>query len=85
MGASMKITIHGKKQHQLDAERQTQAEAHCRRRRNELLAESDWTQVTDAPVDKSAWADYRRALRDIPSQPGFPDAIEWPAFPEKMH
>lgn len=47
--------------------------------RDRLLAESDWTQLPDAPVDKTAWATYRQALRDFPSSwtPGptvtFPD------------
>lgn len=37
-----------------------------RHKRNELLAESDWTQVLDAPIDRQAWAQYRQALRDAP-------------------
>jgi len=37
-----------------------------RHRRNALLAESDWTQVLDAPIDREAWAQYRQALRDAP-------------------
>ena len=47
--------------------------------RDGLLAASDWTQLPDAPVDKTAWATYRQALRDFPSTwtPGptadFPD------------
>lgn len=35
--------------------------------RDRLLAESDWTQLPDAPVDRAAWATYRQALRDFPS------------------
>lgn len=35
--------------------------------RDRLLAESDWTQTVDAPVDKAAWAEYRQALRDFPA------------------
>jgi hypothetical protein len=35
--------------------------------RDRLLAESDWTQLEDAPVDRQAWADYRQALRDFPA------------------
>ena len=35
--------------------------------RDRLLAESDWTQVADAPVDREAWATYRQALRDFPA------------------
>jgi hypothetical protein len=34
--------------------------------RNAQLASTDWTQVADAPVDASAWATYRQALRDLP-------------------
>lgn len=51
-------------------------------KRNLLLAESDWTQVADAPVDKAAWASYRQALRDVPDQSGFPKSIDWPVEPE---
>ena len=35
--------------------------------RNAQLAATDWTQVGDAPVDASAWAAYRQALRDLPA------------------
>lgn len=38
-----------------------------RQLRNGLLAESDWTQLPDAPVDAVAWAVYRQELRDAPS------------------
>lgn len=47
--------------------------------RNQLLSESDWTQVADAPVDQTAWAAYRRALRDITEQAGFPFNVAWPS------
>lgn len=53
----------------------------AREHRDELLAASDWTQVSDAPVDQAAWATYRQALRDIPEQEGFPSEIAWPAKP----
>jgi hypothetical protein len=53
-----------------------------RTKRDSLLAQSDWTQVADAPVDQAAWATYRQALRDIPSQAGFPNEITWPTEPE---
>ena len=35
--------------------------------RNNLLAESDWTQLPDAQCNKTAWATYRQALRDFPA------------------
>ena len=55
--------------------------AAAREKRNALLADCDWTQVADAPVDKAAWAGYRQALRDIPDQSGFPTSIVWPTAP----
>ncbi len=56
--------------------------ANLRKQRNQLLTESDWTQVAGAPVDQAAWATYRQALRDIPQQAGFPHDITWPTKPE---
>jgi hypothetical protein len=49
--------------------------------RTKRLADSDWTQVEDSPVDKAVWATYRQALRDITSQAGFPWDITWPDAP----
>tara|TARA_R110000796_G_scaffold131618_1_gene247138 strand:- start:13 stop:468 length:456 start_codon:yes stop_codon:yes gene_type:complete len=49
--------------------------------RNLLLSNSDWTQVDDSPVDKSSWATYRQALRDVPTQAGFPTDVTWPVEP----
>ena len=53
-----------------------------REQRNQKLKDSDWTQVADAPVSQLAWATYRQALRDIPSQQGFPWDVQWPTQPE---
>ena len=52
-----------------------------REQRGTKLAECDWTQVADAPVDKAVWATYRQALRDITTQSGFPWTITWPDAP----
>ena len=49
-----------------------------RKKRNQLLSETDWTQLPDAPVDGSLWATYRQELRDIPEQEGFPWQVQWP-------
>lgn len=54
---------------------------HARTHRDTLLAQSDWTQVADAPVDQAAWATYRQALRDVPAQAGFPTDVVWPIEP----
>ena len=49
--------------------------------RNDLLKSTDWTQTPDCTVDKQAWLTYRQALRDLPTQPGFPHKIDWPVAP----
>ena len=56
----------------------------ARAERDRRLLACDWVTVRalelgqEAPVD---WLDYRQALRDVPEQPGFPRAIDWPAAP----
>jgi len=52
-----------------------------RRSRNQMLSECDWTQLEDSPVNKTVWATYRQALRDMPSQEGFPWNVQWPEKP----
>jgi hypothetical protein len=40
-----------------------------RNQRDQLLAQSDWTQMPDSPLSpevKAAWAQYRQELRDLP-------------------
>lgn len=49
--------------------------------RNRRLSESDWTQLADSTADKAAWATYRQALRDVPTQAGFPWTVNWPVAP----
>lgn len=49
--------------------------------RDALLAQSDWTQVADAPVDQPAWATYRQALRDLPANTADPREAVWPEPP----
>ena len=54
----------------------------ARRRRNMLLQQSDWTQSRDVTLSNDAdWKTYRKALRDISSQSGFPKKITWPTAP----
>jgi hypothetical protein len=57
-----------------------QATTNVRAKRNQLLANSDWTQLADSPVDKDAWAVYREALRNLPEQAGFPYSVTWPTI-----
>ena len=64
-------------------ERTAQKAAEVRTERNTRLAECDWTQVLDAPVDREAWTAYRQALRDVTEQSGFPFDVVWPTAPNQ--
>ena len=48
-----------------------------RAERNEKLANSDWTALSDVTMT-AEMTTYRQALRDVPAQSGFPQAVEWP-------
>ena len=63
------------------AQKDTEQAKPVRESRNTKLSECDWTQVADAPVDKTVWATYRQALRDVTTQSGFPWTIDWPVAP----
>lgn len=57
-----------------------------RLQRNELLKESDWTQVNDCPLSdskKQEWATYRQELRDLPSTNQSVNNIADVIFPNK--
>ena len=49
--------------------------------RNDELSRTDWTQLEDSPVNKSAWATYRQALRDLPAQGGKAEDAVIPSEP----
>lgn len=56
-----------------------------REQRNQLLAETDWTQLADVNLTeskKAEWTTYRQSLRDITEQNNFPWEITWPIKPE---
>jgi len=56
-----------------------------RRKRNNLLDFSDWTQGNDSPLSdevKASWATYRQLLRDLPEATVDPDNPTWPEAPE---
>jgi len=52
-----------------------------RTKRDSLLAATDWTASTDITMT-AEMTTYRQALRDVPSQAGFPDTIDWPTSPQ---
>ena len=68
-----------------DAEQATSVRA----TRDTKLAESDWVtlKAVDASTDglgvqlPQVWMDYRQALRDVPTQDGFPWTVIWPEQP----
>lgn len=54
--------------------------------RNNLLADSDWTQMNDSPLtneQKTAWATYRQELRDVTDLDAWPNMgdDDWPVKP----
>ena len=51
-----------------------------RNQRDQLLADTDWMGMSDVTMS-TEWATYRQALRDVPSQAGFPNTITWPTEP----
>ena len=59
-----------------------QRESKCSEIRDDrdlLLAKSDWTQCADiSAAVKTKWVPYRKALRDVPQQAGFPFNVIWP-------
>lgn len=58
--------------------------AFVRYQRDELIADTDWTQVPDAQLSESKrieFAEYRQALRDIPQAYSNPDDVVWPVKP----
>jgi len=48
--------------------------------RDTKLSETDWRFRSDM-TPSQAWKDYCQALRDVPSQSGFPWTITWPEAP----
>ena len=56
--------------------------AEVRAERNAKLDATDWTQGADTPqAIKDKYAPYRQALRDVPTQSGFPLNVDWPKAP----
>jgi len=58
--------------------------AELRYLRDLKLSESDWTQIKDVPLteeQKTAWATYRQALRDVPANTEDPKNPVWPVAP----
>ena len=82
-GQVFTVRVEALTQSEIDAATASKA-AQLRARRDAELARSDWRVIksveTGIPV-ASDWVAHRQALRDISSQPGFPD-IELPKAPD---
>lgn len=61
-----------------------QIAARVRTQRDYLLSKTDFYLMPDyeiTPENLNAIKDYRKQLRDLPTQLGFPRKIDWPVFP----
>ena len=57
-----------------------------RNKRNTLLRESDWTQMSDSPLSdakKTEWATYRKSLRDLPTSNSSASSYDDVTFPSE--
>lgn len=62
-----------------------QKEQEVRSKRDYLISQTDFLVSGDYPISDADLAKikaYRQALRDVPSQEGFPDNVVWPEEPE---
>ena len=72
-------------QDQADVDALARSWAILRTERNDLLAESDWTQASDSPLTdevQASWTTYRQELRDLPDITDDPAGPTWPEVPE---
>ena len=55
-----------------------------RQTRDDKLKETDWIVIKNLELNANipgVWEVYRQALRDVPTQSGFPWTITWPDAP----
>ena len=52
----------------------------ARKRRNDLLAETDYLALSDQTLTDDMKT-YRENLRAVPEQAGFPNSVSWPTKP----
>ena len=61
---------------------------HVRAERDSKIAATDYLAMPDYPLsdeDKAAVMAYRQALRDVPTQDGFPREVVWPEVPSVLN
>ena len=57
------------------------ASGYVRNERNQRLADTDHHALSDTAAMTTEMSTYRQALRDVPSQSGFPFSVTWPTKP----
>jgi hypothetical protein len=62
------------------AQKDAEQARNVRTTRDQKLADTDWRFRSDMTPSQE-WIDYCQALRDVPSQEGFPWNITWPVEP----
>jgi len=56
-----------------------------RKRRDDLLAKTDWTQLPDVNAElAAAFVTYRQTLRDLPQNTEYPFNVTWPEPPVSL-
>ncbi len=66
------------------AQKDAEQAKNVRATRDEKLKECDWIVIKNLETNSNipgAWEVYRQALRDVPSQAGFPWTVTWPDAP----
>jgi hypothetical protein len=75
------VMVESKTQEDIDADKNL-AMSMIRSRRNQLLTNSDKTQLADRVNDQAAWAAYREVLRQLPETIEDPRTFQdWPINP----
>ena len=75
----VEVTLTQQEIDEIQSEQSGMVEIKARIERDVLLSDSDVYALADRITDE--WRTYRQALRDVPSQAGFPDNITWPTKP----
>ena len=75
----VEVTLTQQEIDEIQSEESGMVEIKARIERDVLLSYSDVYALADRITDE--WRTYRQALRDVPSQAGFPDNITWPTKP----
>lgn len=67
--------------YETDEERLNRLSNEARSQRDVLLKQTDYLVMPDYPNKPEGVETYRQALRDITSQTGFPESVDWPENP----